>query len=59
MNLQIYQTTRIRELQRTINFERSRDEMGQFAGTSDTTPEKMRLAYVKPLRERLKFARRR
>jgi hypothetical protein len=42
-----------RRLDGLINFERPRDDMGQFSDTSDTNPDKMRKAYVQPLRERL------
>jgi len=58
MDNYFHQLTRFRQLQKRVNFERPRDEMGQFSDTSDTNPEKMRQAYVKPLRERLKWMRR-
>lgn len=52
-----YQRKKLRELAERVEFARPRDEMGQFADTSDTTPEKMRQAYVKPLRKRLRLLR--
>lgn len=52
-------SSRLHRLSRRVEFERSRDSMGQFADTSATTPETMREAYIKPLRDRLKFLRKR
>lgn len=57
MDLSTHTKARLGAISRSIEFDRARDQMGQFAPGQETNPEVMRKAYTKPLRERLRHFR--